>query len=387
MRTYHGRETPVKRDNDQENSNCRVCGKVNKLWNCEVFQRMNIENRWVKAKEAKLCFRCLKSNHIGSKCRFQGKCGINGCEKTHNRLLHRDMVTMNANAEEFQPATSMQTLQCNSANTCTVALRTIPVILKVKNKELKINALLDDGSTKSYINEDIASELGISGEKSLVEVTVINGKAEKFETACVSFLIQSESGNLTMSMEAQTTKNVTGRLKPIDWQRNSQRWNHLRGINFPKLGKKSKVDLLIGLDYVELHRLLGEMNGETVDPVARLTPLGWTCVGPIEKEETSFFTFHTAYSQRDDQSLQRFWEVENEGIQNASKIAPKDQEVLEKVEKSIKFTDGRYEVSLPWKQRQIELPNNYEMAKKRLESTEKRLEKDVAVKELYKSTI
>jgi len=35
----------------------------------------------------------------------------------------------------------------------------------------------------------------------------------------------------------------------------------------------------------------------------------------------------------------------------------------------------------------IELPDNFEMAKKRLESTEKRLEKDPVVKEAYESTI
>jgi len=59
-------------------------------------------------------------------------------------------------------------MQCNSINN--IALRTVPVILKVQGKELKINALLDDGSTKSYLNEDVASELGLAREKSLVEV-------------------------------------------------------------------------------------------------------------------------------------------------------------------------------------------------------------------------
>ena len=40
-------------------------------------------------------------------------------------------------------------------------LRTVPIIVNSDTKHMKINVLLDDGSTKSYINNDIAAELGI----------------------------------------------------------------------------------------------------------------------------------------------------------------------------------------------------------------------------------
>ena len=159
-------------------------------------------------------------------------------------------------------------------------------------------------------------------------------------------------------------------MKPIDWRKNAQKWPHLQGINFPQLGKKCKVDLLIGLDYVELHRSLGEIQGERGEPVARLTPLGWTCVGPVESYETSFFTFHSDQMQNVDQTLQKFWEIENDGIQKGSDMSTNDQRILKGTEESIKFIDDHYEVALPWKPNENGLPNIYEMAKKRLESTE-----------------
>lgn len=44
-------------------------------------------------------------------------------------------------------------------------LRIIPVILKNGNKSVHINALLDDGSTRFYINEEVAKIcLGLEGE-------------------------------------------------------------------------------------------------------------------------------------------------------------------------------------------------------------------------------
>ena len=38
-----------------------------------------------------------------------------------------------------------------------IALRTVPVILRNGDRSIKVNALLDDGSTKSYINADVAA--------------------------------------------------------------------------------------------------------------------------------------------------------------------------------------------------------------------------------------
>ena len=251
--------------------------------------------------------------------------GIHGCEKTHNRLLHREML--NADAAEFQPATEKVFNRCN---TTFVPLRTIPVILKTQNRELKINALLDDGSTKSYLNGDVARELGLNGKRSSVEINVINGKSERIDTSLVNFTLESENRNTYLEMEAQTMRNVTGKLKPVNWRKNAEKWSHLQGIRFPAMSKKSKIDLLIWLDYVELHRSLGEIQGGKDEPVARLTPLCWTCVGPIESDGTNFFTFHlSSYtSNRIDETLQRFWDIENEGIVKSEKLSIKDKSIL-----------------------------------------------------------
>ena len=41
-----------------------------------------------------------------------------------------------------------------------IALRTVPVVWKNRDKSLKVNALLDDASTRSYLNAYVAGELG-----------------------------------------------------------------------------------------------------------------------------------------------------------------------------------------------------------------------------------
>ena len=49
-------------------------------------------------------------------------------------------------------------------------------------------------------------------------------------------------------------------------------------MEFPKLGPRLTVDISIGLDLADLHYSVRDIRGA---PIARLTPLGWTCIGVV----------------------------------------------------------------------------------------------------------
>ena len=59
-----------------------------------------------------------------------------------------------------------------------MALKTVPVKLKNGKKELVVNALLDDVSTTSYINYDVAAELGLQGSLEIVSISAVNGNVK-----------------------------------------------------------------------------------------------------------------------------------------------------------------------------------------------------------------
>jgi len=63
-------------------------------------------------------------------------------------------------------------------NPGTIALRTIPVYLKNVKERIKVNALLNDASTKTYVNSDVAAKLGLQGQLQRVNVSVLNGHIE-----------------------------------------------------------------------------------------------------------------------------------------------------------------------------------------------------------------
>ena len=64
-----------------------------------------------------------------------------------------------------------------------------------------VNPLLDDGSTKTYVNEDVANELRLHGERQCVNVGVLNGQSKEFETMPVEMYLESMDGKVNMKIE------------------------------------------------------------------------------------------------------------------------------------------------------------------------------------------
>jgi len=90
-----------------------------------------------------------------------------------------------------------------------------------------------------------------------------------------------------------------------------------------------------------------------------------------------------------DQTLKRFWEVENCGIERCdTKIFTKEEsETLRKLENSISYTGERYKVGVLWKDDRPELPDNRHTVLTRLCNTENKLKKDPVVGAEYAQTI
>ena len=58
------------------------------LWKCDKFKKLSVTERSEAVKQANLCFQCLMGKHRARDCKSKLKCGIHGCERNHNRMLH-----------------------------------------------------------------------------------------------------------------------------------------------------------------------------------------------------------------------------------------------------------------------------------------------------------
>ena len=225
---------------------------------------------------------------------------MDGCRSYHHRMLHEDRAEVktpqnDSTARSDLPPTSVtgsaeegETNERTHMTTTTmkltvplefVALRTVPVYLASGGRQVKVNALLDEGSSRCYLNSDVAAELGLEGRPHELTVKVLNDNQEKLNSSIVEFMINSLDGRVHKQASAYTTERVTGNMQVLNWNLYKSKWKHLERIKFPQVGPRPIVDLLIGVDQADLLYSLEDVRGRPGEPIARLTPLGWTCIG------------------------------------------------------------------------------------------------------------
>ena len=234
------------------NSSCQVCSSQHRIWNCQEFIRKTVPERWDVAKRFQLCFRCLGDKHSGRSCQRSRACGLNGCRELHHKLLHNQntcrsglaepksgylsstepkLVNETSRGHQYFDSTSpdldtsgtegnvqnQQTTMMtqNEYKPDFVTLRTVPVLLRNGSRILKVNTLLDDAS-RTYLNADVAAELGLQGQTENETVNVLNDQVETFETMPVNFELNNRDGNVSVNVNAYTANRVTGNLTVVD---------------------------------------------------------------------------------------------------------------------------------------------------------------------------
>ena len=140
---------------------------------------------------------------------------------------------------------------------------------------------------------------------------------DQFRPIRASFGMQSVDGRTSTRVSAFTTTRMNRDMRPIDWKVQATKWKHLQGINFPYLGPRPIVDMLIGIDYAELHYSIKGIRGQPGESVARQTPLGWTCIGAADVVDGSSpcTNLNVAYFVHPEMKeltsvLQKLWEIE-----------------------------------------------------------------------------
>ena len=86
-----------------------------------------------------------------------------------------------------------------------VLLKTIPVGLKKNNRKVKVNAILDDASIETFLNEEVAGMLGIQEPFQTMKVhVVLNNEIETFQSMPVNVTIESVDRQFRKSIDVKT---------------------------------------------------------------------------------------------------------------------------------------------------------------------------------------
>ena len=175
MRNFH--TAAIGKEPNSTKLPCSLCQSFDHgVWFCKEFYDRGVDEFWKIAKERKLCSRCLASDHKRKDCPKARTCGIDGCSRNRHCLLHGSEVLSETAPMAMLPhaddgrrpdapreGAPIVTLTSRNAKPSTesYSLRTVPVWMKANGRKVKINAILDDASNETFLNEAVAGILGL----------------------------------------------------------------------------------------------------------------------------------------------------------------------------------------------------------------------------------
>lgn len=121
----------------------------------------------------KLCIRCLRYRNRTHSCKPK-PCGINNCKYFHNILLHFDRSTEKASAEEQDPEAKEVINSAWTMKRKQSYLKIVPLQVKGPRGVMNTFALMDDGSTVTLMDEEIAKKMGATGPVDPLRIETIN---------------------------------------------------------------------------------------------------------------------------------------------------------------------------------------------------------------------
>ena len=363
-------------------------------------------------KKVQLCFNCFKHGHIGVGCLAKSACEVPGCKRRHHTLLHppsppqavegSDRVAdKGTQAESSTPFQNGQTTW-SSAGGGKVCLRVVPVKVRSHDdasKTVETYALLDSGSDISLCDKNLAMELGVHGRQKTFYLTTQEKEDSPRVGYELSLVVEPLDGTDRVDVvRLWTVDKLNASSRSIPSEQDVKQWPHLRDIKLPSISEK-EVRLIIGTNVPDAFWVLEERRGNKGEPYAIRTPLGWTLMGPMDKNvggechlNVNFVGLAEPLRENDDclvHQLERFWEVENYGTVPQSKLSMsvEDKKALAIMEQSVKLEHGHYQIALPWRNYPPVLPYNRYMAERRLQALKSRFLQDGELFENYKTTM
>ncbi|XP_055590063.1 uncharacterized protein LOC129742216 [Uranotaenia lowii] len=371
--------------NDRSCSVCRKPGHFGR--NCNEFLKLNIEERWRTTNRLQLCPLCI-FNHGGKECYSKRRCNVNQCQKRHHPMLH------------WEETTGSYTIRnCNNHHRSdhSVLFRIMPVTLYSSEKQVHALALIDEGSSVTLIDNDLANQLGAEGEREPLQMSWANGiNSTENESLKLNLKISGRGSTHKYNLlDARTVKNLDLPMQELSKSELERKYKHIQDVTIPSYSV-SAPKLLIGINNIHLIAPLQSRVGELGEPIAVQCKLGWTLYGPRPRVVSNvFFIGHhrcncdkCCKTDREmNDALKQFFQLEAVVVSPVPLESKEDQRAREILHKTTRRVDEHFETGLLWKEDEISFPESYKMAVNRMHSFEARMNRNLGVKEAIEQQI
>ena len=414
-----------RKERKSEASPCPLCKAAHDLDVCKLFLKKSLAERRDLIKANALCLGCLRWGHMKRNCRRRLVC--NTCNGFHPTSLHSNPSPNESGQDSGLSETPMATshrvnlADMRSLNPSCMHSLIVPVWIhhrKNSSNKLLTYALLDEQSDACFVKEDLLRRLNASGPE--VELKLSTVLAEKVVTSqrIECLVVRGYNEELEIPLpKSYSRSSIPAKKSQIPRPESALNWPHLRKISemIMPLNEALEVGLLIGLNCPRAIKPLEVIPGKEDDPYAKKTALGWGVIGavrPLTNEDAEsrsdiacnrivtyevqgmsrrkmcHFAFQTQVKEMISPSyVSRMFALDfNERQAEEKPLSVEDRRFLKIMREGIhQLEDGHYEMPLPLKSENVELPNSKELALSRLLRLKRRLTSDEQFRKDYSS--
>ncbi|XP_041480432.1 uncharacterized protein LOC121427921 [Lytechinus variegatus] len=391
---------------------CVLCKRQNHGLNeCWDFNQKTLEQRRDLVKKEGLCFGCLSKGHMSKQCQKRAEC--KKCNKRHPTSLHNETLNQlsterkhdqsEAQSTQTKEVTKEKEASCNRVRSdvdVSLTSMVLPVYLSSLDdpqKEILVYALLDTMSDTTFITDSIGNDLQVSSETAMLSLTTMTDSktipCRKFK----NLVVRGFKSAVKIPLPAAYSRDSI----PLDeahipTEETANKWTHLNNISNQLAPKQDcPIGLLIGYNCA---RALAPKNcilGKNDEPFAVETELGWSIVGGSQNDSTESFdtigqTYRTLNVKVADPSLTnsqsnvkyiyktqlkevtagdflQMMERDFHELDRKETMSQEDKKFLKIIKDGIhQRDDGYYEMPLPFKKGEPDLPDNRKAAMSRL---------------------
>ncbi|XP_055633819.1 uncharacterized protein LOC129774147 [Toxorhynchites rutilus septentrionalis] len=337
---------------------------------------MSQQERWKTVQLNKLCRNCLGA-HGRRPCKLQRSCGQDGCQAKHHPLLHRH--------QQENSAIVSGAVSNHHYTGRAVLFRIIPVTLYANGRSINTFAFLDDGSSKTLVEECLVRELDVKGEAQplCLQWTAGVTRAE-VDSQRVELEISGRDYQYRYTIrDVRTVGSLDLPLQSIHYNEICEVFPHMKGLPITDYDRATPR-ILIGSDNAHLTATLKLREGMPEDPVAVKTRLGWAIYGSNRSSSARHVhSFHICECEQDiklHDMVSTYFSIDNLGVSLTT--CPESEEVQRAnriLRETTKRIGNKYETGLLWKFDDFKFPESYTMAVRRLQCLERRMSKDPVI--------
>lgn len=380
------------------NQKCPLCEESHRISRCEVFIKKGVAERYEYAKEKRLCFNCL-GTHPRNTCISKSVCKTCNSNK-HHTLLHAErkeqsttlicQSSLKENTSMSQVTTEKEA-KCLTTSTSNSEEKEALLATAIVNVEEKnVRTVLDGCSESNLVTEKCVKRLKLPVTKIPGSLSGVGKQSLKVYGQTV-LTVKSRFNSKKFTIEALVVKVITGKLPSCKIDKSNYKFLNELPLADDNFDIPGDVELLIGVeDYADIMKT----DKIKVDKfTAWDSEFGYVVMGkaPVLKMEN-------VISRRSSQSylvksepplediVKKFWETEEMPMETP---VSKEDLICEKIyqESTLRLENGRYSVSLPFKEPPEKLGSSFEIAKRRFLSMEKKIENIPGFKENYNKVI